>query len=366
MEKAYTHNILLFADRLPPLVGGMEMHAYYFIKHFTNHKHFPLLEVVTKNLEGQDCIIFEEKLKPINLNNLTNSTKPTFVFFNSGRWIEELKGIRELFPEAIFIYRTGGNEILKAPLNGNYTFDYPMRQKYWVSTLNNSIDLMITNSAYTENRLENLGITCTFARCVGGANIHVLHISRIIQNNFTTIFCGARFVPYKNHSLLLTVINNLVKLGHNIKLRLAGDGPLLSHIKRQALEEGISSNVEFLGSLSNEQNCKEIAEADIYMQLSSDYVTKVPGGSYIHSEGMGRSILEAITAGTFVIAGSSGALPEIVTKERGILVDLDNTEDITNQIDHILKNPPNKLPYCHDYSWERLFSYYERIFEGYA
>jgi glycosyltransferase involved in cell wall biosynthesis len=366
MEKAYTHNILFFADRLPPLVGGMEMHAHYFIKHFTNHKHFPLLGVITKNLEGQDCIIFKGNLKPVNLSDLANSIRPTFVFFNSGRWIEELKYIRKLFSEAIFIYRTGGNEILKAPLDDNYTLDYPMRQKYWVSTLNNSIDLMITNSAYTENRLENLGVSCAFARCVGGANLDALHVSLAKHNNFITIFCGARFVPYKNHWLLVTVVSNLIKKGHNIKLRLAGDGPLLSHIKKQVLEEGIDSCVEFLGSLSNEQNCKEIAEADIYMQFSSDYVTDVPGGFYIHSEGMGRSILEAITAGTFVIAGNSGALPEIVTEERGMLVELNDTQDITNQVDHILKNPPIKLAYCYDYSWERLFNYYERIFEGYA
>lgn len=363
MEKACTHNILFFADRLPPLIGGMEMHADYFIKYFTNHKRFPILKVITKNLDGQDCIISEETLKPINLNELENSLKPAFIFFNSGRWIEEVSNIREIFPEAVFIYRTGGNEILKAGLNNNYTLKHHMRQKYWVDTLNNTIDLMITNSVYTEKRLENLGITCSFVRCVGGANIHALQLLETVRNNFVTIFCGARFVPYKNHSLLLTVIGNLILRGHNIKLRLAGEGPLLSQIQRQTLEKGLIPNVEFLGLLNNEQNCKEIAQADIYMQLSTDYVTEVPNGSYIHSEGMGRSILEAITAGTFVIAGRSGALPEIVTNGRGILVEFNDIEEITNKVDQALKGTLNKLPFCHDYSWEKVFIRYEEIFE---
>ena len=62
--------ILFFADRLPPLIGGMEMHAKYFIEYFINHSKFPILSIITKNLKGQDCIILDGKLKLINLNKL--------------------------------------------------------------------------------------------------------------------------------------------------------------------------------------------------------------------------------------------------------------------------------------------------------
>lgn len=33
--------IVFFADRLPPLVGGVEIHAGAFVAHFTRHERFP-------------------------------------------------------------------------------------------------------------------------------------------------------------------------------------------------------------------------------------------------------------------------------------------------------------------------------------
>jgi len=125
----------------------------------------------------------------------------------------------------------------------------------------------------------------------------------------------------------------------------------------------LGSIVKFLGVIDNEQTCQEIAQADIYMQLSSDYLTEVEGGSYIHSEGMGRSILEALTAGTFVIAGNSGAFPEVVTKENGLLVDLDNIDQIADKIEVILKNPPPRQPFTSEYCWTNIFKRYEKILE---
>src|SRR5690606_26774285 len=89
---------------------------------------------------------------------------PAFVFFNSGRWIEELRQIRKLFPTAKFLYRTGGNEILKAPLTYTHIPNHQLRQAYWASILNETVDLLITNSAFTEERLKMVGISCPLSR----------------------------------------------------------------------------------------------------------------------------------------------------------------------------------------------------------
>lgn len=360
-------NILFFADRLPPLIGGMEMHAKYFIDYFRYHLNFPISGIVTKSVRGEDCLVLKEKSCFIDINNLTDLVAPTIIFFNSGRWIEELNQIKKMFPQAKFIYRTGGNEILKAPLIHNKVSDHSLRQSYWVKALNNAIDTLITNSAYTEERLTKLGITCLFERCVGGVNISALSLvndSCNLDKKCLTIFCAARFVPYKNHSSMLSVICRLVLRGYNLKFKLAGEGPLLEQAKRQVIKENLSTVVEFLGILDNNETCNEIAKADIYMQLSSDKITKVQGGSYIHSEGMGRSILEALTVGTFIVAGNSGALPEVITSDRGLLVDIDNLEKITDQIEQIIKNPPTKLPLLNKYSWDILFRRYEELFEN--
>lgn len=355
--------IILFADRLPPLIGGMEMHAYNFIKHFINHDRLPLLQVITKDVSGKDCVLLGKR-RSINISEVSKLYTPMFVFFNSGRWIEELEQIKAVFPTAKFLYRTGGNEVLKAPLIYRKITNHSLRQEFWVHNINKYIDVLITNSAYTESRLNKFGVSCSIFRCVGGVDALMLKPSGSLAFKQPTIFCAARFVPYKNHSLLISVIHKLVLRGNNFKVRLAGDGSLLLQIQKQVEENNLSSIVEFTGVLDNQQVCREISMANIYMQLSIDQVTKVPGGSYVHSEGMGRSILEAITAGTFVIAGRSGALPEIITKNRGILVDVNNLEQIVSIVEDVLKNPPPKAPFFDGYSWENFFRQYEDLLEN--
>lgn len=360
-----TNNILFFADRLPPLVGGMEIHAAYFIEYFQERSKFNLEGIITKNPEGEDCTFSGGNLVPVSLKNLNALFNPALIFFNSGGWIEELQEIRKRFPKAVFIYRTGGNEIIKAPLLKMNIPDHNQRQNYWAQILNSSIDLLITNSTYTEERLKNIGIKCKFAKCVGGVNTSAL---RLNKNTFPhvpqIVFCGARFVPYKNHTLLISVIHQLILHGLSLRLRLAGDGPLLEEIKRQVQDLGLSSYIKFLGNLSNQESCREIASANVYMQLSTDQITKVPGGYYVHSEGMGRSILEALTAGTFVIAGRSGALNEVVTPDRGILVDVTApVEHIIHQIHSILKHLPSRAPFLRKYCWSQVFKKYEFLFE---
>lgn len=358
------HKLLLFADRLSPIIGGMEMHADAFINYFTDHPRFPLSAVITKNEQGVDYLRLTGVGTSIVLKDLPGELNPMVLFFNSGRWIERLAEIRALFPNAHFVYRTGGNEILKAALTHQQIPQHRLRVAYWVKEINQAIDLMITNSAYTERRLVDIGITCPFLRCVGGVNVTALKPAQSTHYRSLTLFCAARFVPYKNHALLLSVVSQLISRGHCLRLRLAGDGPLLESAKQQVFRYHLIPVVTFLGALDNMATCHEIASADVYIQLSSDHLTPVPGGSYVHSEGMGRAILEAITAGTFVIAGHSGALSEIVTAARGVLLDLDPIDQLIEKIEKILRSLPPRTPLVEAFGWQHLFRHYEALFES--
>lgn len=346
-----TSGILLYADRLPPLVGGMEMHGGYFIEHFAGHPRFPLLGVVTKDAGGRDVALSRA------------GGRPAIVFFNSGRWIEDLAELRAAHADAVFVYRTGGNEILKAPLERSRIPDHAARQAFWTDALNATVDLLITNSAFTEGRLRELGVTCAFERCVGGVNVGSL-ARRPRASGPAQLFCAARFVPYKHHARLLSLVARLVERGIDVRLRLAGDGPLLQEAHARTQRLGLANHVAFLGVLDNRAACAETAAADFYVQLSGDVPTDVPGGRYVHCEGMGRSILEAVSAGTFVIAGRSGALAEVVTPDRGLLLDLDATDDsIVDRMAPLLTSPPRPAP-TDEYAWARVFERYERLWEG--
>lgn len=343
--------IAFYADRLAPVIGGMEVHADHFIRHFTGHPHFPLCELVTKNTQGDDELRYSEEWD-----------EPTkIVFFNSGRWIEVLPEIRRRYADAKIFYRTGGNEIIKAPLVDREIVCHKKRQAFWVSLLNEHVDVMITNSAYTEERLRDLGLKCAFERCVGGVDCAHFTSKKKTVSGFR-LFCAARFVPYKNHKLLIEVIRGLRNMGLNAQLYLAGDGPLLEAMQQLVSEYLLQDCVYFLGALSQEQVAEQIGFADCYIQLSTDYVTPVMGGEYVHAEGMGRSILEAISSGTYVIAGRSGALSEVVVGERGQLIEIGDVERVIHDIFQSLHRIPPSLPVTDEYDWSHYFSAYERMF----
>ena len=349
-------SLVLFADKLPPTTGGVESHGKYFIEHFSKHPAYAL-HIITKDPAGQDIVI-QAGRSPQVVSKLTiGQLSADVVFYNSGAWIEQLSLHKQLWPQAKYIYRTGGNEIVKAPLVDNFIYEHRARQCYWIEQLNATIDILITNSRFTEQRLQALGITCKLTKVVGGAYSHP--VQKPIRS-IPLFVSAARFVPYKNHQLLIEIFHALHQHGFEYRLKLYGDGPLLSTIEQLVRTYKLQDKIELLGAVDNRLVCREIAQADFYVQLSGDLPTKVPGGSYLHTEGMGRCILEAIAANTFVIAGKAGALDEIVTSNNGILLDL-TQEKIVQTIIALGQNPPlvsNNV----DYSWEGVFAKYDSIF----
>jgi glycosyltransferase involved in cell wall biosynthesis len=126
----------------------------------------------------------------------------------------------------------------------------------------------------------------------------------------------------------------------------------------------LEGRTEFLGSLSNEETCAAIANADYSLHLSNDEPTSVRGGSYLHCEGMGRAVLEAITAGTFVIAARTGALPEVVGPGSGTLVDELRPESVARALARVVRESPRRRPWSDLYSWVNYFSAYEGLWRA--
>ncbi len=357
--------IILFADRLPPLIGGMETHAHYFAQYFKNKSDL----YIVSRLEGKDVLVDDEYryIRHIVLADFLAQFKneKVVVFFNSGRWIEELQNIRAMLPLAIMTYRTGGNEIIQSPLTIDM-LSYEERKGYWRNAINDSIDYLITNSEFTDKRLLDFGIRPSILRHIaGGVDAKTIYQAigkrdgtrekyGIGANDFLCISC-ARFVPYKRSDFL---IRALAKCKNKLTLFLAGDGPLEDDIKAIAVKQNYP--IRFLGNLPQKEAVELIVAADVYAQASTDLEKSVPGGSYIHTEGMGRSLLEAVCSGVPVVVTDCGAVGEYINSENGMLVHTEeemalavdtyaNSERKTNNIDKYIN----------------LYSF-DRIFEGYT
>lgn len=108
-----------------------------------------------------------------------------------------------------------------------------------------------------------------------------------------------------------------------LRLKIAGNGPLLAWIQDYIKGRGLSGRVELLGHLDTNNLRRVIAGAA---------ATVVPSRVY---ETFGFSALESIALGTPVAGFAMGALPEIVTPDVGRLVPLDDRAALAKAIDEV-------------------------------
>jgi glycosyltransferase involved in cell wall biosynthesis len=94
----------------------------------------------------------------------------------------------------------------------------------------------------------------------------------------------------------------------DITVVVAGDGPQFEALRRQASDRQVADRVLFQGKVPHERLALLLRAAD-YLLLYSGY------------EGLSHTILEALNAGTPVIASERGGNPEIIRDgENGLLV----------------------------------------------
>ncbi len=118
----------------------------------------------------------------------------------------------------------------------------------------------------------------------------------------------SRISKTKNIHLMLDVIRDLKKrINHPIVLKIAGEASLdqdkkyLESLKKRISDEGLDSNVRFLGSVANDKTPELYQEADIFFNFSQT-------GS------VDKAVLEAMSSGTLVFVSNeafSGILEPI-------------------------------------------------------
>jgi glycosyltransferase involved in cell wall biosynthesis len=112
--------------------------------------------------------------------------------------------------------------------------------------------------------------------------------------------------PGKGHADLLRAMASASPRARNLRLWIAGDGPLGAGLREERRTLGLEGAVNFLGF-----------RTDVPALLRAADFFCLP----THSEGLGSSILEAMSAGLPVVASRVGGVPEIVEDGRtGTLV----------------------------------------------
>lgn len=132
------------------------------------------------------------------------------------------------------------------------------------------------------------------------------------------LFVG-RIVPIKNLPFLIKGFNKALKQNKNIELNIVGDGlsKELELIKKIANQ---NKNIYFLGKKNRAEIINQYQNNDVFI-LTSNY------------DNYPNVIFEAMSSGLPVIATNVGGIAlQVVDQETGILVDLNDTEQLSNAI----------------------------------
>ena len=150
--------------------------------------------------------------------------------------------------------------------------------------------------------------------------VHELQKTSFTDRHTNRVLMVGRLVDQKNYFVAIDILKDL-----NLKLDIVGSGPLKKEIQYYCSQKKIE--VSFLDNLENTDLIKLYSKYRLYLSTSL-------------YEGNSKSLLEAMSAGCVPVVSKISNNFEIVNKENGLLIDLEEQErsDLYKNIEKILND----------------------------
>lgn len=311
-------------------IGGMETHAASFETYFSDMGmiRYIICKSVQKVYTADDQLVFAYKTEKELFSFLKKDTDDVF-FFNDGHWIEEYVRMKMEYKKAQMVMRSGGNEFVKAPL-GNMNIPLEIRQKIWAHEINHGLDFIIANSSYSVNRLLEIGVSKSKIILIRGGvdGLQCLANRKDCEKNraaFDTgygtkgkvLFCiSSRLERFKGIMETLETLKSIQSL--NWHLVIMGIGSQEWEIKQYLYEHFEDDKYTFLGGVDHRTSMRIISISDYLLNFSIEQIRKSGRDEYIHTETMGRSMIEAICQNIPVLASKAGGTEELFLENPGM------------------------------------------------
>ncbi len=373
--------IAFFVGSAKSAIGGMETHAKYFYEHFLHSKQLKC--VITRGYVW-DC----EKERKYTYSSydelmlIIKKIKVQIFFFNDGYWIENYISIRTDNPNCVMIMRSGGNEFMKASVS-DMSLSIVERRKLWARAIN-SLDYIISNSSYSTHRMMDIGIKKEKILMVrGGVDVELckeyskkkteLRNTLLDEYKLDSDTCVlgivSRFEKFKGIEQTIEVLS----LISNVKwhLFIAGSGPEKNNILYKLKNCLNAEQYTILGELNIEQSLKLIASLDYLLNLSLEYSRESGKDTYVHTETMGRSMIEAVCCKTPIIATNVGGTSELFCEQAKIGVVLEKNTLFAREIEKTIQKKVDVIvndiqKYDWTYIFDRLYTELMNIEERYT
>jgi glycosyltransferase involved in cell wall biosynthesis len=148
----------------------------------------------------------------------------------------------------------------------------------------------------------------------------------VVNSRFTVLFVG-RFYRRKRVEILLRAAAALRGTIPALEVRLVGAGPCGQQLRQLASELKLDSAVTWLGDVSRPELAAEYRRADLFCLPSVQ-------------EGFGIVLLEAMAAGTPIVAARAAAIPEVAP--HGLLVEPESAEALAAGIEDLYGSPEKR------------------------
>jgi len=186
-------------------------------------------------------------------------------------------------------------------------------------------DRIIVPSRYLSNIVASWGIRSSKITVIYNAfNKPKINFKKKNNDEFFDIVTVGRLVPWKGFDLLIEITKDIIIDFPNTRLYIAGSGKDEDKLKK--LSEGFEKNIFLLGGLPQEVLHEKIKQSDLFV-LNTSY------------EGFSHQLLEVMALEVPIITTNVGGNVElIVNNQNGVLVEVNNRNDIKSAIIDLMKN----------------------------
>lgn len=166
------------------------------------------------------------------------------------------------------------------------------------------------------------------------------------------LFVG-RLDKIKGVIYLIDAVDKIIRQRDDLMLIVIGEGPLRSSYINTVMERNLQNNVKFIGGKAHHEIAIWMGACDIFCLPSI-------------KEGCPNVVLEALASGRPVVASKVGGIPEIVNEKNGVLVEPENSQNLSKALIFALENQWSIDKICQSVahlSWDKAAESYCKVFE---
>jgi len=347
--------ILIFSTAYLPLVGGAELAIKEITDRLGNKYEFDLICAKINSLQKR------ERIGVINVhrigfgNILDKLLLPFFGFFKAiqlsrQNYYDLIWSISASYNSfaALFFKLHRANIPFVLTLQEGSSEKKRLTKVAFVRPLFNGIfkkaDYIQAISNYLADFAKRMGVSCPIEVVPNGVDIEkvksqkpaspaggskVKSIEELksklgIRPDEKVVITVSRLVPKNGIKDLIEAMSNVKCQMSNVKLLIAGSGPLEKELKQKVKNLGLQNKVLFLDEVLPGDVPKYLAVADIFVRPSL-------------TEGLGNSFLEAMAAGLPIIGTSVGGIPDFLKEgETGLFCKVNDPKDLAKKLELLL------------------------------